>query len=160
MATMRVALACAACGDRAEAVLPARTAICRACRSGTALESPASQPVPSHLGFCVRCGESRLYRQKDLDRRKGLATVAAGAAISLALLPFSPLAAYGVLGGLAVVDLWLYRRLPEVAICYRCRSEHRGYATRGEIDPFDLLTLEMVDQQNRREGRAPVPPPR
>jgi len=160
MAAMRVALACAACGDRAEALLPARTASCRACRSETPLESPASQRDPSHLGFCVRCGESRLYRQKDLDRRKGVLVVAAGAVVSLALLPFSPLAAYAVLGGLAFVDLWLYRRLREVAICYRCRAEHRGYDTRGEIDPFDLLTLEMADRQNRREGREPIPPPR
>jgi hypothetical protein len=160
MATMRVALACAACGDRAEAALPAPMAICRRCRAETTLRPSGGQLDSLSLGACVRCGEARLYRQKDIDRRKGVAVVAVGAAASLALLPFSPLAAYGVLGGLAAVDLWLYGRLPEVAICYRCRAEHRGFDARNEIDPFDLLTLEMVDRQNQREGREPIPPPR
>jgi hypothetical protein len=160
MAGMRIALACASCGDRAEASLPAPTAICRRCAAETMLHASFRQEVPGRLGACLHCGESRLYRQKDLDRRKGLAVVAAGAAVSLVLLPFSPAMAYGVLGGLAAVDLWLYRRLPEVAICYRCRAEHRGHDPASAIDPFDLLTLEMVDQQNRREGREPVPPPR
>jgi hypothetical protein len=160
MATIRFAMACAACGDRAEASLPALTAICRRCRAEIPLLAAGGHSAPARLGACVHCGEARLYRQKDIDRRKGVAVVAVGAAASLALLPFSPLAAYGVLGGLAVVDLWLYRRLPEVAICYRCRAEHRGFDARNEIDPFDLLTLEMVDRQNQREGRAPIPPPR
>jgi len=160
MAARRIALACSACGDRAEANLPATAARCRRCRAETVLRAAGGRPEPARLGACVRCGEARLYRQRDIDRRKGLIVVAAGAAVSLALLPFSPLAAYGVLGGLALVDLWLYRRLPDVAICYRCRAEHRGFDTGREIDPFDLLTLEMVDQQNQREAREPIPPPR
>lgn len=160
MAALRVALACAECGDRAEAALPAPAAVCRKCRAEARLRPWAVQTAPTRVGECAHCGEARLYRQKDIDRRKGLAVVAAGAVVSLALLPFSPLAAYGVLGGLAVVDVWLYRRLPEVAICYRCRAEHRGLDPESPIAPFDLLTLEMVDRQNLREGRNPTPPPR
>ena len=103
------------------------------------------------LERCVSCGEHRLYRQRDFNRKVGLLVVLGGALLSLALLPVSPLWAYGVLFLLAAVDLAMYLRLPEVAICYRCQARHRGFSGDSRLDPFDLLTQEMVDHQEKRE---------
>lgn len=104
------------------------------------------------LERCIACGEYRLFRQKDFNRKVGLGVVAGSAALSLALLPFSPLLAYVVLFTLALVDLGLYRILPEVVICYRCHARHRGHAVESPVKPFDLLTAELVDKQVREEG--------
>ena len=106
---------------------------------------------------CIACGEYRLFRQKDFNRTVGVGVVAGSAILSLALLPFSPLLAYVVLFTLALVDLGLYRILPEVVICYRCHARHRGYAVESPVNPFDLLTAELVDKQVREEG--PRTPP-
>jgi hypothetical protein len=101
------------------------------------------------LERCVACGEHRIYRQKDFNRRAGLVVVIAGMAISLAVLPFSPMGAYGVLFGMAIFDGILYWRLPEVAICYRCKAKHRGWSGDSRLEPFDLLTADLIDQQVR-----------
>ena len=90
-------------------------------------------------------------RSKRTRRRKGALVILGSAGVSLALLPFSPLAAYGVLGALALVDLGLYRMLPEMVLCYRCKARHRGCGPQRHVEPFDLLTAEVVDNQLRRE---------
>ena len=66
-----------------------------------------------------------------------------------------------MLFGLAAIDLALYRRLPEIAICYRCGARYRKFPTESKLEPFDLLTAEIVDQQVREGGlqRIPDSPP-
>lgn len=103
------------------------------------------------LALCLACG-GRLYRRKDLNRRAGLALVAAGAGASLAILPFSPPLAYAVLFGMAAIDALLYLLLPEVAVCYRCKAKHRGFHPSDRPEPFDLLTAELIDRQTREAG--------
>ena len=124
------------------------TATCDACRHVMTLEPPAGGSI---LCRCVVCGEHRLYRQKDLHRNRGLAVVLGTAAVSLALLPFSPMAAYGVLALLTLVDVALYRRLPEVILCYRCKAQHRRCGAQAQVEPFDLLTAEVIDNQIREQ---------
>jgi hypothetical protein len=123
-------------------------ATCDACLHVMTLEAPSGGSI---LRRCVVCGEHRLYRQKDLHRKRGLAVVLGTAAVSLALLPFSPMAAYGVLFLLTLVDLALYRRLPEVIICYRCKAQHRRCGAQAQVEPFDLLTAEVIDNQIREQ---------
>jgi len=128
---------------------------CGTCRHVTTLAAP---PAGETLQRCVMCDEQRLYRQKDLNRNRGLAVVVGTAAVSLALLPFSPLAAYAVLFLLTLVDLALYRRLPEVILCYRCKAQHRHCGAQIQVEPFDLLTAEVIDNQIReqRERESPA----
>lgn len=145
---MDVALDCPAC-RRPIRVRLAETPTCPSC--GATLR-PFLPARPDVLERCAGCGEHRLYRQKDLDRRVGVAVIVGSAALSLALLPVSPLLAYAVLFLLALVDLGLYRMLPEVIVCYRCKAQHRGFARGTEVGPFDLLTAEVIDEQERREA--------
>ena len=124
-------------------------AACSACERSI---SPFAPTVENVVERCAACGEYRLYRQKDLNPRVGLAVILSSAVISLALLPFSPLAAYAVLFLLAAIDLGLYRMLPAVIICYRCQAKHRRFAPQTKIEPFDLLTADLIDQQLREQG--------
>ncbi len=145
---MDVTVHCARCEARLSFPAGGGAATCAACRHVMTLEAPPSGDI---LSRCVVCGEYRLYRQKDLHRVRGLAVVLGTAVLSLALLPFSPMAAYGVLLLLTLVDVALYRRLPEVIICYRCKAEHRRCGAQAQVEPFDLLTAEVIDNQIREQ---------
>ncbi len=114
--------------------------------------SPFVPDEKNGIERCAACGEYRLYRQKDLNPRVGLAVILGSAAISLALLPFSPLAAYAVLFVLTAVDLGLYWMLPAVILCYRCKAEHRNFSPQTRIEPFDLLTADVIAQQVREQN--------
>ena len=52
---------------------------------------------------------------------------------------------------LTLVDVALYRRLPEVIICYRCKAQHRRCGAQAQVEPFDLLTAEVIDNQIREQ---------
>ena len=63
------------------------------------------------------------------------------------------LIAYSVLGVAVLLDLWVYGRLTEVTICYRCHSEYRGNYKR-TAPAFDLHTADVLEQEyERRIGR-------
>ena len=145
---MDVSIHCRQCEARLSFPAGGGAATCAACRHVMNLEAPPGGDI---LSRCVVCGEHRLYRQKDLHRVRGLVVVLGTAAVSLALLPFSPMAAYGVLFLLTLVDVALYRRLPEVIICYRCKAEHRRCGAQAQVRPFDLLTAEVIDNQIREQ---------
>jgi LSD1 subclass zinc finger protein len=151
---MNITVHCPQCDSRIRFPGTDRAVTCDACRN---VLSPTPLPEGGTLGKCAVCEEQRLYRQKDLRRNQGLAVVLGTAAISLALLPFSPAAAYAVLFLLALVDFALYRRLPEVIICYRCKAEHRRCGEQAQIEPFDLLTAEVIDNQIRRQEEKNPP---
>lgn len=139
---------CPQCKARLDVPAGELTVTCDACRHSLTVKIP---PVGAALDRCAVCGEQRLYRQKDLHRNRGLAVVVGTAVLSLALLPFSPVAAYAVLFLLALVDLALYRRLPEVILCYRCKTQHRHCGVQTQVEPFDLLTAEVIDNQLREQ---------
>ena len=154
---VEVELQCSGCdGTWVLLVGTGSTAACSKC--GTSLEPVTTEALLGRrmLERCVACGEHRIYRQKDFNRRAGLVVVIAGMALSLAVLSFSPMGAYGVLFGMAIFDGILYRKLPEVAICYRCKAKHRGWSGDSRLEPFDLLTADLIDQQVREsaQGRA------
>ena len=137
--------------DWKDSLTGAESAHCPRCNRAPELTILESLKTKGILERCMACGEYRLYRQKDLDRRVGVAVVVGGAAVFLALVPFSPLAASVVLFALALVDLGLYRLLPEVIVCYRCQARHRGFAPESPAGPFDLLTADVVEHQIRQE---------
>ena len=153
--SLRVEAACRLCGaDRGFVIEGEAPPPCGGCGDRPATVIPAALREQGRLEKCAVCGDQQIYRQRDFDRRIGVGIVAAGAVLSLALLLVSVKLAYGVLFGMAIVDALLYSRLPEVAICYRCKAEHRGWAKSSELQPFDLLTAELIDHQEResREG--------
>lgn len=82
-----------------------------------------------NLRQCAVCSSTRLYRQRAFNRFLGLVVVAVGAV----LVPFT----YGIsLPVVFLIDLILYRRVPEMAVCYLCRAEYRGIEVPKRILPF------------------------
>ena len=89
------------------------------------------------IEVCPLCDCRHLYRQRDVNRALGCAIVAVGAA----LVPWTfglSLLAFGL------VDLWLYRRLQEVVVCYRCDTVYRDARPLPRQTAFDLLKHDVL----------------
>jgi hypothetical protein len=102
---------------------------------------------------CPRCATPDLYVQKDFPQGLGLAILIVGFAISTVFWYFQmPLATFAVLIASVCVDWWLYFRVPEVTICYRCLSQIRGPGAdaSGRVRPFDLAIGERYRQEQLR----------
>lgn len=96
-----------------------------------------SAASPAHVEVCPLCGCRHLYPQRDVNRALGCTLVAIGAA----LVPWTfglSLIAFGL------VDLWLYRRLKEVVVCYKCDTVYRDARPLPRQTPFDLLKHDVL----------------
>ncbi len=94
---------------------------------------------------CALCASERFYVQKDFDQRIGCLVVAVGAVF----VPWT----YGLsLGVCALIDLFLYMRLRNVAKCYVCKATYLGGTMNPEHTSFDLHMLEKYEAEARRKG--------
>ena len=97
------------------------------------------------------CRGSDFYIRKDFDPKVGLTVVIIGALISAVFYWFGEdLIAYSILGGAALIDLFVYGRLGDVTVCYRCHSEFRGKYER-TASHFDLHTADVLEQEYERK---------
>jgi hypothetical protein len=80
---------------------------------------------------CAICGCRDLYIQKDFNRKIGCAIVLIGAILA----PFTKLISLFVC---ALIDLILYRALPMISVCYKCKSIYRDFPANQEHAPFNL----------------------
>ncbi|MFQ6674719.1 MAG: hypothetical protein ACE5LH_00090 [Fidelibacterota bacterium] len=92
---------------------------------------------------CPHCRTRKFYRRKDFNQVLGCLIVLLGAV----LVPFT----YGVsLPVLILADWILYRRVPDVVVCYRCGAEFRGFRSVPEtIGKFDHHTAELYETETR-----------
>ena len=100
---------------------------------------------------CPVCRGADFYIRKDFDPKVGLTVVIIGALISAVFYWFGEdLMAYSILGGAALIDLFVYGRLGDVTVCYRCHSEFRGNYER-TAKHFDLHTADVLEQEYERK---------
>ncbi len=108
----------------------------------------------SAIDRCPVCGGGDFYLRKDFDPKIGLTVVIVGALISASFYWFGrDLIAYSILGGATLIDLFVYGRLGDVTVCYRCHTEFRG-AYPVKRAGFDLHTADVLElEYERRIGR-------
>jgi len=115
---------CVACGNANQSYAVGAGVACNTC-AVTVVVSDQHRD----LRECAVCESTRLYRQRAFNRFLGIVVVAVGAA----LVPFT----YGIsLPVVFLIDLMLYRRVAEMAVCYLCRAEYRGIQVPKRILPF------------------------
>jgi hypothetical protein len=166
---MELTFACPNCGtvNRLAPVEPAASATCAGCGQARELHRAAADGDGLHA--CCWCATEDLYVQKDFPQALGLLIVIVGFVIATVFWYFErPLATYGVLLASALLDMYLYRRVPSVTICYRCLSQYRGTGSNpgGRFQPFDLAVGERYRQErmrveelrNRRAAESAPPP--
>ncbi len=98
------------------------------------------------LDGCANCGYHTLCIQKDVNARLGVIVIV----VTFGVLLFSGLSVPWLLAALvplALLDLLLMRRLVKrLLICYRCKSQYRGFLPGPRCRPFDLATWEAFDE--------------
>jgi len=126
------------------------TVTCRRCGEDHPIE-PAAAMEGGELRRCWVCGCDWLYRQRDFNRKVGLGIVAVAAVFSVKTYGLSLLAA-------AIIDLILYTRLPQIALCYHCEAIHRGFPLPDRIEAYDLATQERYEDKEwgRRHETDPA----
>jgi hypothetical protein len=150
---MELTFACPKCGavGSIAPVERALEAVCRGCAHRHSLRPEAFDD--EGLKACAWCGTADLYLQKDFPQGLGLAIVIAGFAVSTVFWYYErPIPAYLVLLASALLDMFLFYRVPDVTICYRCLGQYRGTGAspRGRFSAFDLAIGERYRQEKLR----------
>ena len=150
--------ACPRCGDSFVIALGAPDPI-RCGRCG--LEHPGSSSAldpREPLVRCAVCAGREFYRQKDFNRSLGLAIVAVTAAVGFLVMVFGGRDGYlwglSILGAVSLLDVLIYRRLPEVAVCYLCQSVYHGFAAGPRRDATHGSGGEVFYQGNEERFKA------
>jgi hypothetical protein len=86
---------------------------------------------PEGIKHCIICGCRDLYIQKDFSRKVGCTIALIGAVLA----PFTKLISLFVC---ALIDLLLYKLLPLITICYRCKAIYRGFSENKDHEGFNL----------------------
>jgi hypothetical protein len=137
---MRVRTQCRDCGLPFRAVLTPETAElpCPNCNAVRVVAREGWTDGPeAHIDVCPLCGCRHLYGQKDVNRAAGCAIVALGAA----LVPWT----FGLsLIACGLIDLWLYKRLQEAAVCYKCDTVYRDARPLPRQGEFELLKHDVL----------------
>jgi len=147
---------------------------CPQCDAGLPVRAPSAPPliscgncgkeIPIDVSPAVRadegvdrcpvCSGGDFYRRKDFNPKVGVTIVAIGASISAVFYWFKrDFIAYSILGFATLIDLFIYGRLKDITVCYRCHSEFRGAYT-CTAPGFDLHTADVLEMEyERRIGR-------
>jgi hypothetical protein len=124
---------------------------CGRCGAVLALQFSAALRGDTRVDACPVCRGGDFYIRKDFDPKVGLTVVIIGALVSAVFYWFGEdLIAYSILGGAALIDLFVYGRLSDVTVCYRCHSEFRGKYERTATH-FDLHTADVLEQEYERK---------
>lgn len=106
------------------------------------------------LEGCPICGCRYFYRQKDFNQLLGCAVVLLGAVVVPAVTGYFlgyryllviTICSLSVFTG---VDALLYRQVSDMAICYDCRCEFRGFEIPPAIVNFEHFLAERFEKEN------------
>lgn len=142
--------------DHTADVESAGHAACRHCGSSRELPAEAFDAAGGLLA-CPMCGGADLYARKDFSTAVGLAVVITGIAVAMVFWYYErPSPAYLALGASVLLDMALYRRVPDVVACYRCLAQVRGPGNNpgGRYRMFD----HWAGERHRREHPGPAAP--
>ncbi len=120
---------------------------CGACGRRLPIAGRAELAAERILRRCPVCGGGEFYRQRDFNRRLGVALVVLGVLLAWPTRGVS-------LAVVVVLDLALYRFLPEITICYRCDAIFRGLARNPAHGGFELATHDKYRAIRAHEARG------
>ena len=131
-------MTCSGCGS-AISVHPssqASWAVCEVCGKKASVHF-SRRHEEGCLDECPSCGRKDFYRQKDFNRKLGVGLFVMAAILSIWTYGMSLVALW-------LLDLFLFRRLGSVVICYNCQGIFRGIRDEKNISEFDHETHDRI----------------
>lgn len=128
---MEVQITCTNCGSSVEVVpeVSAKKVKCEVCEHVQDVHF-THEHEEGILKECPVCTRQDFYKQKDFNRVIGVTLFVIAAILSIWTYGLSLVVLY-------LLDLFLFRRLALVAICYKCRTNFRRLKNMNEIRDFD-----------------------
>jgi len=128
---MSVQITCSQCGSSIEVHpdMKADKVQCEICQHVQDVKFNADHEA-GVLKECPVCSRQDFYKQKDFNRKIGVALFVVAAILSIWTYGLSLVALY-------LVDLFLFRKLAMVAICYKCKTNFRSLTNMSEIRDYD-----------------------
>lgn len=128
---MEVQITCSNCGSSIE-VHPNKDSShvdCTVCKHVTDVHF-TQEHEEGVLTACPVCSRQDFYKQKDFNRKIGVLLFVIAAILSIWTYGLSLVALY-------LVDLFLFKRLGMVSICYKCNTNFRRLKNQDQIRDFD-----------------------
>lgn len=128
---MEVQITCTSCGSSIEVIpdVSAQKVECDVCKNVETVNFNHDHAA-GVLKDCPVCTRQDFYKQKDFNRKIGVALFVITAILSIWTYGLSFVALY-------LVDLFLFRKLAMVAICYKCRTNFRKLTNIEAIRDYD-----------------------
>ncbi|MFZ8932678.1 MAG: hypothetical protein ACO20H_03125 [Bacteriovoracaceae bacterium] len=101
------------------------------------------------LKECPCCSRKDFYSQKDFNRKIGAVLFVIAAILSIWTYGISFIVLY-------IFDLVLFRKLPFIAICYKCGTIFRKVSNINEIPPFDHEMNDRIVYSDHDFGGKPL----
>lgn len=147
---MEVTFTCPECGS-AISVLPdqsASAAICKVCQYKLPVKFDDNHEK-GVLEDCPCCYRKDFYKQKDFNRKIGVMLFVIAAIASIWTYGISFIVLY-------VFDLLLFKKLGEVAICYKCQTVFRKVANIAKLPGFDHEMNDRIIYADHDFGGKPL----
>jgi predicted nucleic acid-binding Zn ribbon protein len=128
---MEVQVTCSQCGSSIEVVpdVHAYKINCDVCGHVQDIKFTTDHEV-GILKECPVCSRMDFYKQKDFNRKIGVILFVVAAILSIWTYGLSLVVLY-------LFDLFLFRKLSMVVICYKCRTNFRKVMNIADIRDFD-----------------------
>lgn len=134
---MEITLTCESCGSGID-IHPSKKASLAKCKV-CAFEVPLTFDgvrEDQDLSSCPCCERKDFYKQKDFNRKIGVALFIVASILAIFTYGISLIVLYGM-------DFILYRKIRDIVICYNCKAIFRGVRN---IEGFSPFNHEMNDR--------------
>ncbi len=146
---MTVTMTCPEC-ESAIAVYPNKEAITATCDICSHVASVKFNEEHEHniLKECPCCERKDFYQQKDFNRKLGVILFVIAAILSIWTYGLSLIALW-------LLDFFLFSKLPNIVICYKCATIFRNVENISEINDFDHeMNDRIIYSDHNFEGKA------
>ncbi len=140
---MIVTLTCTNCGSAINITpsVSANSAKCPICEHEHEVHFHAEHEQ-GELKECPSCSRHDFYSQADFNRAIGIAIFVVAAILSIWTYGISFIVAY-------LIDLFLFRKLSKIAICYKCQTIFRDVKNIKNFHAFDHYMNDQIQYNNK-----------
>lgn len=136
---LKIHYTCTSCQSGNEVYFPSKEDVdgneifkdqCHICKNEQTITAHSDENKNNELHVCCICDRKDFYQQKDFNRKLGVALFIIAAVLSIWTYGVSLIILY-------LIDLFLFSRIGNVVVCYKCNTLYRNVANISEIQPFN-----------------------